>query len=306
MINQHNLTKTVQHPLPVVLFDHEQNQLNIKERGIFAEKVLKTFNSGSLDEDAKKIEILFYQTLAMDRNLVEIRTKNWIALGTMLNQHKINVEAAGHNWRAWAVENIEFLKQRRREIAMEVANFGKKVFDYLYMGLDRLYDFFHKLKKYQKDPDFRLIAKRFWYMLKVYPEGDEEKTEINKNADKIREFFKFKGEVTNTSFDRELLLGTIEAGGTFNEKDFKSLKNQKNPQMINDFLKLKLATGSSSTKSASTKSSKPATQESIHIILSKLIQTVRQYQSSKQYPPFLSKQLVNDAVISLNHLKQNI
>ena len=302
MINQHNHPqKTVQHPLPVVLFDHEQNQLKIKERGIFAEKVLKTFNSGSLDEDANKIKILFYQTLAMDRNLVEIRTKNWIALGTMLNQHKINVEAAGHNWRVWAVEHFEFLKHRRREIAMEVANFGPKVFDYIYMGLDRLYDFFHKIKKYQKDPDFRLIARRFGYMLKVYPEGDEEKEEINKKADKIREFFKFKGEVTNTSFDKELLLGTIEAGGTFSLIDYKTLKNQKNPQAINDFLELKLATGSSSTKS-----SRPATQESIHIILSKLIQTVRQYQSSKQYPPFLSKQLVNDAVISLNHLKQNI
>ena len=143
-------------------------------------------------------------------------------------------------------------------------------------------------------------------MLKVYPEGDEEKTEINKNADKIREFFKFKGEVANISFDKDLLLGTIEAGGTFSLMDYKTLKNQKNPQAINDFLKLKLATGSSSTKSASTKSARPATQESIHIILSKLIQTVRQYQSSKQYPPFLSKQLVNDAVISLNHLKQNI
>jgi hypothetical protein len=302
MINQHNHPqKTVQNPLPVVSFDHEQNQLNIKERGIFAEKVLKTFNGSSLDEDARKIKILFYQTLAMDRNLVEIRTKNWIALGTMLNQHKINVEAAGHNWRVWAVEHFEFLKHRRREIAMEVSNFGPKVLDYLYMGLDRLYDFFHKLQRYQKDQDFGLIAKRFGYMLKVNPESEEDKVEVNKNADKIREFFKFKGEVTNTSFDRELLLGTIEAGGTFNEKDFKSLKNQKNPQMINDFLRLKLATGSSSTKS-----SKPATQESIHIILSKLIQTVRQYQSSKQYPPFLSKQLVNDAVISLNHLKQNI
>jgi hypothetical protein len=293
--NQLLLQPTVQDVLPVLHpldFNHQKNIESLNRRTQFLSHVKEDFGNLSIEEEAKRIRMAYFQNEAVNRNLVEIRTKNWVNLGRMLNIHRKGVEAAGRQWSVWAVDHFPFLKQRRREMAMELANFGSKVEHYLYMGMDRLYDLFHKLKKYHGEPEFQLIANRFGYLFKIQPETEETKVEMNKNADKIREFFRFKEQMKNNSFDRDLLLDVIEAGGKFEKKDYEEINKltSSNPQGVNEFLRSTLCNGGTPKG----RSTKPAAKDSIQIILAMLIETIDKFEVLNTYPP-LNKSLFKAA-----------
>lgn len=288
--------------LPYISVSHQKNLENIHRRSEFIGDALKHFKNSSIDEEARTIKMLFYQNEAVNKNLIEIRTKNWLKLGIMLNLHRKKVEAASHIWSEWAVEHFPFLKQRRREMAMELDNFGSKVENYLYMGIDRLYDLFHKLNNYQTDPDFKLIAKRFGYMFKITPETEETKADKNRNADKIRGFFKFKEHMKNVPFDRELLLDVIEAGGMFGKSDYDHFKKlNSSPQAIDEYLLKTLCNGGTPKG----RSIKPAAKDSIQVILAMLIETVDEFEASKAYPK-VSKSLFNAAKERMFALENHI
>ena len=283
-------------------FSHDKNTHNIKRRTEFLSDSIEDFANLPIDEEAKTIKLVYFQYQGIKKNLIEIRTRNWLSLGRMLNIHRTKVESAGYQWTVWAVEHFPFLKQRRREMAMELANFGPKVEPYFFMGLDRLYDLFHKLQEYHKDPDFKLVSKRFRFIFKIEPETDETKDEKNKGADKIIEFFKFKAQTNNVNVNKDLLLDVIDSGVTFRKSDYEHIKNlaTTNPTGAEDYLHQSHCIGAT----PKTKTSIQA-RESIHVILAKLIQTVKGFEKSKSYPP-IPKTIFDEAMMKIQVLSKHV
>ncbi len=271
-------------------FSHEKNMSNVKRRADFLSYSMSDFQNLSIDEEAKKIKIAYYQYEGVDKNLVEIRTGIWLNIGRMLNIHRKKVESAGNQWTVWAPEKFPFLKKRRREMAMELANFGPKAEQFLYMGIDRLYNFFHKLLQYHDDPDFKLVTKRFGLLLKTAPETDEERAEKNIIADKIIEFFKFKGQTNNASVNKDMLMDVIDSGVTFKESDYDQIKKiaATNPSAAYDYLEVMLSNGSP-----------PRTRTS------KLIQTIEGFEKMNSFPQ-IPKAIFNKATHKMQILAQHV
>ena len=283
-------------------FSHEKNMTNVKRRAEFLSDSMSDFQNLSIDEEAKKIKIAYYQYEGVDKNLVEIRTCIWLNIGRMLIIHRKKVESADIQWTVWAPEKFPFLKQRRREMVMELANFGPKVEPFLYMGVDRLYDFIHKLLQYHDDPDFHLISKRFGVFLKTAPETDEERAEKNIIADKIIEFFKFKRQTNNVNVDKDRLMDVIDSGVTFNKSDYEQITNlaATNAAAADDYLREAHANGSAPTTSTSTHA-----RESLHNILAKLIQTIEEFEKINSFPQ-IPKVIFKEATHKMQILAMHI
>jgi len=289
-------------PPPSANFYNDKNIASLQLRGNFMASAIKDFQHFSIEEEVRYIKMLVFQNQAVDRNLIEIRTRNWIELGRLLNIHRKKVEAAGFQWSVWAVDHFPFLKQRRREMAMELANFGPRVESYLYMGIDRLYDLLHKLQNFRGKSDFDRVAKRFGYIFKIQEETEETKADKNKQADKIREFFKFSDELKNVPFDKDLLMDVIESGSTFKPKDYDFLKTKSHsPNEVNEFLLKTLSDGQTPTGRPPSQTSK----KSIHVILAMLIQSVDKMEADNSYPP-ISKVLFLDAEQRMAKLKNHL
>ena len=283
-------------------FSHEKSLTNVTRRNEFISNTSEGFENLSIDDEAKKIKQAYFQCQGIDKDLVEIRTHNWLNLGRMLNIHRKKVESAGYQWTIWAVEHFPFLKQRRREMAMELASFGHKVEPYFYMGLDRLYDLFHKLQTYHKDPDFELVSKRFGFIFKVEQETDETKVEKNKSADKIIELFKFKARTNNVAINKDLLLDVIDSGVKFQKSDYEHITKlaSANPTAADDYLRQSICNGASPKTLTSAQA-----KESIHVILAKLIQTVEEFEKSRSYP-HIPRVLFDQAKASIENLEKHI
>ena len=282
--------------------NNEDKLERIKHRISFIDKVTKDFSNNSLDQQVRVINITCAQNMGVNKNLVEIKTQNWINIGNMLIEHRKYVEKSGHVWTVWAFEHFPYLRKRRREMIMEAGTFGDRVFPYLYMGIDRLYDFFHKLITYQNHPDYKTVTAKFNIFRKDTPESEETKAMFNEKADMIREFFKFVGKITNKTYNRDLLLDVIETGVTFRENDYEELNKSKTQESFDLYLKNMLANGSS----PSSQSTAPKANESLNSLLSKVIQTIRGYQASQNYPKVIAKSLVASSINLLTNLQKNI
>ncbi len=256
-----------------------------------------------LEEDAKKIKIIYYQSENVQKSLVEIRTNNWCNLGRMLLDHCSNVLSAGFNWDVWVADHFHYISDRRIEQCMELARFGEKIEPYFYMGIDRIYDLFHKLLNYKNDPEFKKIGRRFKFTFKTTPTTKNDRTEHNKKADMIREYFKFKNNVNNNKISRDLLCDVIECGGKFSKQDYIFFNDiSKNKEDLDEYLLKTMSNGSSPVQKKKIRGSR----EGINVILSKLIQTIKKYEEANKYPEYLDINIFEKAYRKLTLLNEQV
>jgi hypothetical protein len=296
---------TASNPLAIssdIDFRHEKNMANIKRRNDFLADNLQEFENLSIYVEVEKIEQAYKQFKRVDKNLVEIRTRNWLNLGLMLIIHRKKVESAGHKWTEWVPEKLPFLKPRRRQMAEKLAENPSTAARFLYMGIDRLDEFFHKIQTYHHDPDFKIVTKRYGLFLKTPPETDEERAEKNKIADKIIEFFKFKGQTNNVSVNKDLLMDVIDSGVKFQKSAYEHVTKlaAANPTAADEYLLTALAIGSPPTTRTSTQPT-----ASINIILARLIESVEGFQRNNIYPP-IRRDIFQEARLKMNILARHI
>ena len=244
----------------------------------------------SLEDEVKNIHD-FYSNFENDhKSVVEINAERWVNLGIMLNQHQQHVLAEGKKWEEWVIQHFLFLKERRRQQAMALANFKIETLrPFFYMGFDRLYYFFNFLINYYKEPDLPAILKEFGFSSSPEIDGDDKSGEIKKSVDQVRVFYKFKANCTNIKYDEELLKDVIKNGAVFLSSEFTEIQNRaKNGQSVDDFLFNKLITGSAGPGGQSSSG-----QVGIIPLLAMLIQTVDGYMSDDEIPTYLPHHMVN-------------
>jgi hypothetical protein len=258
----------------------------------------------SLDEEVEQIKNNYFELENITKSLIEMRTTRWIKLGYMLNDHQQHVISEGKTWTIWVAEKFPFLKQRRREQAMYLANIAEeKLQPYYFMGIDRLYDFFKKLIDYHADPELIDVCKEFNFGFGNTTDTEEDKEEFNRRSDQVRECFKFKGSFKNAQYDKDLLIDVLKTGAKITPGDYEEIhKLVKNNKPIDDFLMDILMTGTSPSSGAPNKIG----NESILALLAKLNQTIDIYIAVGKIPHYLSKETVLDSCKKLTWLKDNI
>ena len=209
----------------------------------------------SLLDQVEKIKNDYMDFNQYNEGIVSANTKRWIGLGRQLNDHKKNVIANGINWRLWVTEHILFIKVRRRQQIMIVAELSDEtVTPLLTMGIDRLYTFIMKLITYSSDPEIKDILKVFNFQLKQHIDNDDSIDEQNASADKVCEYFKYKKECVSVQQDRELVIAIIASGAKFEKKDYENINSQiKIKGTADEYLKAMLYNGSSPSSSTSSK-----------------------------------------------------
>ena len=257
----------------------------------------------TLEAEAAQIKNFYDEIEKTNRNLTEIRTAEWAQLGLMLILHREHVEADGFIWTPYAVETFPWLKERRRQQCMALAEFGDRVRPYYFMGIDRIYDLFNKLIHHLNDPDFDHIRSRYAYIFDPAMKSLPEKEDVKVKADFIRNFFKFKNQVKRNDCNKDLVLDALEAGCTFGKKDYEYVNQPSvTPDEIDLYLlKMMVAAGSpASHKSFS------SSKTSIQVILSMLLQTVQGYNADDVIPEFFSVGFLDTVIEALTTLRDRM
>jgi hypothetical protein len=254
----------------------------------------------TLEEEVEQIKKNYFELENITKSLIEMRTARWIKLGFMLNDHQQHVLSEGKAWTIWVAEKFPFLKQRRREQAMYLANIAEeKLEPYYFMGIDRLYGFFKKLVDYHADPELKDVCKELNFAFGNTMDTDEDKEEFNRRSDQVLEYFKFKGNFKKEQYDKGLLIDVLKTRAKFTPSDYEDIKELvKNNKPIDDFLMNMIVTGTS----PSVQNSAGASQESIHIIIGKLEQTIDVYISLGKIPLYLSKEAVKNCYEKMSWL----
>lgn len=228
----------------------------------------------SIEREATEIKQFFETMCQSDKTLTEARTMSWVQLGKKLILHRQNVKSQKIVWTTYAINKFPFLRERRRQQCMVLAGHGDRIIPYYYMGIDRIYYVFNKLKKHHKDPDFDYVCKkRYPLLFESKPQSDSEKATLNSQIDVIRNFFSLKEQVKRTDLNRDGVIETLETGYLFTDKDIEYLKKTSvSSNDINKYLERLILTGSSSVYQF------PVSHSRIGIcsILSQLLETVQQ------------------------------
>jgi hypothetical protein len=115
----------------------------------------------------------------------------------------------------------------------------------------------------------------------------------------VREYFKFKGNFKKAQYDKDLLIDVLKTGAKFTPSDYEDIKELvKINKPIDDFLMNMIVTGTAPVVQNTTATS----QESIHIIIGKLEQTIDVYISLGKIPLYLSKESVKNCYEKMNWL----
>lgn len=259
----------------------------------------------NLEEEIMRVKRKFGEIKHINCCLSEINTKSWIELGTMLIDLRVSVEAEGYTWTSWVAEKLSFLKERRRQQCMFLADRNKNgiLEPFFHLGIDRLYDLLKKLETYANDIDMSLIMATYGKFFKPGSQEIEQKSETKRIIDIILDFFKFKNQVRNKTFDKKLLLNVLETGGKFQAKDYKQLNSSLvTPKEINEFFMTMILTGSSPIGHSSTSTNK----KSIFIILSELYETVTDFLDKSSYPKHLSVAFLDIVISKLTTLRNKM
>lgn len=245
----------------------------------------------TLEEEVEQIKNNYFELENITKSLIEMRTARWIKLGFLLNDHQQHVLWAGESWTIWVAEKFPFLKQRRREHAIYLANIAEeKLVPYYFMGIDRLYDFFKKLVEYHADPELKDVCKELDFAFGTSTDTDEDKEEFNRRSDQVREYFKFKGNFKKAQYDKDLLIDVLKTGVKFSPSDYDDIKELvKNNKPIDDFMMNMIVTGTS----PSVQNSAGTCREGIHIIIGKFIETIDEYILQNEIPSYLSRESVS-------------
>jgi len=269
---------------------------------IKGEYMNSSIESVTLEEEATEIEHLFCKMCQSDKTLTEARTMSWVQLGKRLIRHRQNIESQNIVWTTYAINKFPFLKERRRQQCMALAEHGDRIIPYYYMGIDRLYDIFNKLRRYHKDLDFDYICKkRYPLLFEEEPQSDSEKATLNSKIDVIRNFFSLKKQVKRTDLNRESVVEVLETGYLFTDNDIEYL-NKKSVSNVDEYLQRLILTGSSSAYQSPTSHSRIG----IYIIFSQLLETVQQYSRDKKFPEYLTMDLFNTVIEELTNFRDEM
>lgn len=260
-------------------------------------------NGLTLEAEAAQIKSFFDKIEKTSRSLTEIKTAEWAQLGHMLINHRKHVEAEGFIWTPYAIEEFPWLKERRRQQCMALAEFGDRVRPYYFMGIDRIYDLFNKLIHHLNDPDFNHIRIRYAYIFDPAMKSLPEKEDVKVKSDVIRDFFKFRNQVKRNDYDKDLVFDALEAGCTFGKKDYEYL-NQ--PSVTPDDIDLYLLKMMVAASSPASHKSSSNSRIRIQIILTMLLQTVQGYNAENIIPEFLSVGFLDTVIEALTTLRNRM
>ena len=262
------------------------------------------FGALSLDQEAMEIHTVCQLVLHIDDNLVTLRTKCWVRFGRLLNEHKSKVRSSGKNWGDWADKQFPCLGSVQCQVAMRVANFGRGVEPYYFLGLHMLDYFFGKLKMYHYHPEFREICSQFKLTFKVSIDNDSERADFKAKAEKVYEYFKAKGYLFElpVCVDKKGLIRVINAGVQLQKADLLELVPLRHSfQEMDDYFQALIDNGGrAKTEKVDGK------QVSAVGLLSKIIQTGKVIVANEDYPEDICVELVDEMLGVWSLIRQKL
>ena len=242
----------------------------------------------SLEQQVLIIQGLYHQIESKDKTLMAMRTRVWCKLGKRLIEHRKNVLQAGYTWEFWVMDHFPYIKERRRQQCMKIAECNEKTLEYFYhFGFDRLYEIITKLQPYMKDADYKYIVnEKYGYVFHNIQQDAEDKENFNSKIDIIIKYFTFKKNIASKVFNRELIIDTLEAGVDFKKTDYDYLNQSTISQdEFNLYLTKMILTASSPANSSSKSTS---TRVSIYVMIAQMLESLRDYNSTNNYPQYLN------------------
>jgi len=246
----------------------------------------------SLEQQVLIIQDVYQQIKSKDKTLMAIRTRVWCKLGKMLIEHRKNVLKAGYTWDFWVLDHFPYIKERRRQQCMKIAECNEKTLEYFYhLGFDRLYELIGTLQPYMKDIDYKyIVTDKYGYIFRNIQQDAEDKEDFNTKIDIIIKYFTFKKNIASKVFNRELVIDTLEAGVNFKKPDYDYLNSAISEDDFNLYLTKMILTAGSPSKSSSQSTS---SRVSIYVMIAQMLESLREYNSTNNYPQHLNMFSVN-------------
>lgn len=255
----------------------------------------------SLNNSKRKIEKYFIKFKKFDQYSVQKTVFHWIVLGKLLRKHRKIVEDAGLKWQEWVIDNLPFLKKKRREQCMNLAKFKWKTLKPLWhLGFDRLFYFVNTLC-YNRNKNAVKVLKQFGFSLNPkYGICEEEEHLFKKSADQTMEYFKFSKKLENASFSEDKLIDAIKCGAKFDEATVETMLKQNKP--IDEYFTNYILNKSLIIKQSQAKDN----QESILCIIAKSNETIDSYKKKDKVPEYLSPEYVDIVFEKYEWLKNKV
>jgi hypothetical protein len=262
----------------------------------------------SLSDEVKQIITMYNVLEQKDKNLIEIRTNNWLELGKIVLKHRERVEKelGKGSWTRWALTNLKVIGETRLRYIQSLPFLEGIARKYDFMGIDRVHRFQQVLLKSvvndEKKKEFKEIRVRFGLVEANMFSTDAEKNECCKTVDKICDFVYTREALDSVEYDKNLLISAVETRCNLGKQVTEELKAMKSASERNGYLSEMIRNKSPNPEQITCE----AKRESLQVLIAKIIETVDVIKSGEKNLEKLDKTLVEEGLESLVYLNSII
>lgn len=293
----------------VDLQDHKKqnnvNAIKIIERNINA--------SGDIFSEAKLINQACLQFDIMSRHDTEARTHSWSRIGCLVSHVRERYEQAPRSYPdipSWSkFSELYFngtIGERRIEQVQMLYNYEKQFKDITkiyFLGIDRIVPLFNALYLKHAQGQVRYLLEKFDINLRDRTLSKQDLSILNKKIDALTKYLNTSDTIGELSYDKELMFSAVKVGCVFDNNDTKHMQSLGSSEEINEYLRRCIANKGFNRVQRNEENN----YESIHCILSKLIETINIYnEKSIPIPAHLEISEVDQALRYLAHLSREM